>query len=87
MSTIGAGTSRWSHALWKPRFYPANLAAAKFLGYYATRLNTVESNCTFRSVAGEKSPQSGLFAQDRKPACGSSRGPCTQGRLVHLFQA
>ena len=55
MSTIYAGTSGWSYTTWKPRFYPANLASAKFLKHYATRLNTVESNYTFRSVPGEKS--------------------------------
>jgi uncharacterized protein YecE (DUF72 family) len=48
MSAIYAGTSGWSYPSWKPRFYPAKLASAKFLGYYATRLNTVEVNYTFR---------------------------------------
>src|SRR4029077_15469018 len=49
-----AGTSGWAYAAWKPRFYPAKLAAAKFLEYYATRLNTVEVNYTFRHIASEK---------------------------------
>jgi uncharacterized protein YecE (DUF72 family) len=48
MSALYAGTSGWSYPPWKPRFYPAKLASAKFLGYYATRLNTVEVNYTFR---------------------------------------
>jgi uncharacterized protein YecE (DUF72 family) len=54
MATIYAGTSGWAYANWKPRFYPAKLAAAKFLEYYATRLNTVEVNYTFRHYASEK---------------------------------
>src|ERR1700722_5385294 len=45
---VYAGTSGWAYATWKPEFYPAKLAAAKFLGYYATRLNSVEVNYTFR---------------------------------------
>jgi uncharacterized protein YecE (DUF72 family) len=48
MGKIYAGTSGWAYASWKPEFYPAKLAAAKFLGYYATRLNSVELNYTFR---------------------------------------
>jgi len=49
MATIYAGTSGWAYASWKPSFYPAKLASARFLSYYATRLNTVEVNYTFRA--------------------------------------
>jgi|SRR5215469_9822114 len=49
MATIYAGTSGWAYASWKPSFYPAKLASAKFLSYYAARLNTVEVNYTFRA--------------------------------------
>jgi uncharacterized protein YecE (DUF72 family) len=51
---IYAGTSGWAYASWKPSFYPAKLASAKFLGYYATRLNSVELNYTFRRRVTEK---------------------------------
>jgi uncharacterized protein YecE (DUF72 family) len=51
---IYAGTSGWAYASWKPKFYPAKLASAKFLGYYGTRLNSVEVNYTFRSEVTEK---------------------------------
>lgn len=51
---IYAGTSGWSYPTWKPQFYPQKLAAAKFLSYYATRLNSVEVNYTFRHYASEK---------------------------------
>jgi uncharacterized protein YecE (DUF72 family) len=54
MATIYAGTSGWAYASWKPRFYPPKLASAKFLNFYATRLNTVEVNYTFRARVSEK---------------------------------
>jgi len=46
---VHAGTSGWAYAGWKPKFYPAKLASARFLSYYATRLNSVEVNYTFRT--------------------------------------
>ncbi len=48
MGKIYAGTSGWAYASWKPEFYPAKLSPGKFLSYYATRLNSVELNYTFR---------------------------------------
>lgn len=54
MGEIYAGTSGWAYASWKPDFYPAKLASAKFLGYYGTRLNSVELNYTFRRWATKK---------------------------------
>jgi uncharacterized protein YecE (DUF72 family) len=54
LAKIYAGTSGWAYAGWKPDFYPAKLASAKFLGYYGTRLNSVELNYTFRRRATEK---------------------------------
>lgn len=54
MSKVYAGTSGWAYSSWKPDFYPAKLASAKFLTYYATRLNTVEVNYTFRRFPTEK---------------------------------
>jgi uncharacterized protein YecE (DUF72 family) len=51
---IYAGTSGWAYPSWRPRFYPAKLASAKFLEHYATRLNSVEVNYTFRSPVGKK---------------------------------
>jgi uncharacterized protein YecE (DUF72 family) len=51
---IYAGTSGWAYATWKPDFYPPKLAPAKFLGYYATRLNSVELNYTFRRYVTKK---------------------------------
>jgi uncharacterized protein YecE (DUF72 family) len=54
MGTIFSGTSGWAYSTWKPSFYPAKLASAKFLGYYASRLNSVELNYTFRRFPTEK---------------------------------
>jgi uncharacterized protein YecE (DUF72 family) len=54
MSTIYAGTSGWAYPAWKPAFYPAKLASAKFLGYYSSRLNSTEVNYTFRRFPTEK---------------------------------
>jgi uncharacterized protein YecE (DUF72 family) len=54
VSKVYAGTSGWAYPSWKPEFYPAKLASAKFLGYYASRLNSVELNYTFRRFPTEK---------------------------------
>ena len=54
MGKLYAGTSGWAYPQWKPEFYPAKLPAAKFLGYYGTRLNSVELNYTFRRFPTEK---------------------------------
>jgi uncharacterized protein YecE (DUF72 family) len=54
MGKVYAGTSGWAYATWKPDFYPAKLASAKFLAYYASRLNSVELNHTFRRFPPEK---------------------------------
>jgi uncharacterized protein YecE (DUF72 family) len=50
---IHIGTSGWAYASWKPDFYPPKLAARKFLEYYATQLNSVEVNYTFRQLPSE----------------------------------
>ncbi|HLH37456.1 MAG TPA: DUF72 domain-containing protein [Alloacidobacterium sp.] len=44
------GCSGWAYPTWKPDFYPAKVPAKKFLEYYATQLNSVEVNYTFRSL-------------------------------------
>jgi uncharacterized protein YecE (DUF72 family) len=44
---IRAGTSGFSYAAWKGRFYPEKLPASRMLAAYATRLPTVEINATF----------------------------------------
>jgi uncharacterized protein YecE (DUF72 family) len=54
MGKLFAGTSGWAYPAWKPAFYPAKTPPAKFLPYYATRLNSVEVNYTFRRYATAK---------------------------------
>jgi uncharacterized protein YecE (DUF72 family) len=54
MAGLYAGTSGWAYPSWKPDFYPPKLASAKFLQFYATRLNTVEVNYSFRHYLTEK---------------------------------
>ena len=48
-SRIYVGYSGWAYPTWKPVFYPEKLPSKKFLEYYATQLNSVEVNYTFRS--------------------------------------
>ncbi len=50
MPKLYAGTSGFAYAKWKPDFYPQKLAAKNFLQHYATRLNAVEINYTFRQL-------------------------------------
>ncbi len=54
MARLFAGTSGFSYPAWKPDFYPKDVPAKKFLEYYATRLNSVEVNYTFRQLPSAK---------------------------------
>jgi uncharacterized protein YecE (DUF72 family) len=49
-SRLFAGTSGWAYPTWKPEVYPDKLAAKKFLPYYASQMNSVEVNYTFRTL-------------------------------------
>ena len=57
MAQLYVGTSGWAYPGWKPDFYPAKLAQKKFLPHYATQLNTVEVNFTFRQLVKETTTQ------------------------------
>ena len=57
MAQFYAGTSGWAYPSWKPQFYPDKLSQTKFLTYYATKLNTVEVNFTFRQLVKETTTQ------------------------------
>lgn len=57
MPQLFAGTSGWAYPGWKPDFYPAKVAQKKFLSHYATQLNTVEVNFTFRQLVKESTIQ------------------------------
>ena len=60
MAQVFTGTSGWAYPSWKPGFYPEKLAQKKFLGFYATKLNTVEVNFTFRQLVKETTIQNWL---------------------------
>lgn len=62
MAQLYVGTSGWAYPSWKPDFYPAKLAQAKFLQYYATQLNAVEVNFTFRQLLKETTAQKWIEA-------------------------
>jgi uncharacterized protein YecE (DUF72 family) len=57
MAQLYAGTSGWAYPSWKPAFYPAKLPQKNFLQHYATQLNTVEVNFTFRQLVKETTVQ------------------------------
>jgi uncharacterized protein YecE (DUF72 family) len=56
------GTSGFSYPAWKPAFYPEELANSNFLSYYATRLNSVEINYTYRRIAAPSTFEKWLAA-------------------------
>ncbi len=60
--SVYAGTSGWAYASWKPGFYPAKTPAARMLAYYASQLNSVEVNFTFRQLPSEKQLKTWLDA-------------------------
>jgi uncharacterized protein YecE (DUF72 family) len=62
MAQLYVGTSGWAYPSWKPDFYPAKLAQAKFLQYYATKLNAVEVNFTFRQLLKDTTAQKWIDA-------------------------
>jgi uncharacterized protein YecE (DUF72 family) len=57
MSQLYVGTSGWAYPSWKPDFYPAKLPQKNFLRHYASHLNTVEVNFTFRQLVKETTVQ------------------------------
>jgi uncharacterized protein YecE (DUF72 family) len=57
MNKVFIGTSGWAYASWKPDFYPPKTPSSKFLSYYATQLNCVEVNYTFRTRPAYKTLQ------------------------------
>ena len=47
------GTSGWHYDHWRDLFYPANLAKAEWLGFYASHFDTVELNNSFYRLPSE----------------------------------
>jgi uncharacterized protein YecE (DUF72 family) len=50
MAHLFSGTSGFAYTTWKPDFYPPKVVSKDFLKHYATRLNAVEINYTFRQL-------------------------------------
>ncbi|HVZ17920.1 MAG TPA: DUF72 domain-containing protein [Terriglobales bacterium] len=59
-ANVHVGTSGWGYPTWKPAFYPKEVKQKDFLRYYASQLNAVEVNYTFRHMVSEKSVTSWL---------------------------
>src|SRR5262245_57905645 len=51
---IWIGTSGYTYAEWKGKFYPADLSAKKMLAFYGKHFPTTESNYTFRTIPSLK---------------------------------
>lgn len=47
MATFRVGTSGWSYASWRGRFYPAELSPRRYLEFYARHFSTTEVNYSF----------------------------------------
>jgi uncharacterized protein YecE (DUF72 family) len=62
MAQLFTGTSGFSYPAWKPDFYPKDLPAKRFLEHYASRLNSVEVNYTFRQLPSAKTLEGWLAA-------------------------
>jgi uncharacterized protein YecE (DUF72 family) len=62
MHKFHIGTSGWAYSSWKPNFYPAKTPSSKFLDYYATQLNCVEVNYTYRARPAVKTLQNWVSA-------------------------
>jgi uncharacterized protein YecE (DUF72 family) len=62
MAQLFTGTSGFSYPAWKPDFYPKDLPVKRFLEHYASRLNSVEVNYTFRQLPSAKTLEGWLAA-------------------------
>jgi uncharacterized protein YecE (DUF72 family) len=47
LGRVRVGCSGWNYKSWRGAFYPRDLAASRWLEYYAARFDTVEVNNTF----------------------------------------
>jgi uncharacterized protein YecE (DUF72 family) len=76
---LALGTSGYAYKEWKGKFYPAELAASKYLGYYAERFPTVEINNTFYQMPKAATLEG--WAKDVPP--GFSFAFKAPGRITH----
>jgi uncharacterized protein YecE (DUF72 family) len=79
---IHIGTSGWAYPSWKPGFYPQAVSQKKFLEYYATQLNSVEVNYTFRHLP-TASTLAAWLASSGSGFCFSFKAP---QKLTHILR-
>lgn len=79
---IYTGTSGFAYPAWKPAFYPKNVASKKFLEYYATRLNCVEINYTYRQLPKATTLESWVAATPE----GFLFSPKAHMKLTHILR-
>jgi uncharacterized protein YecE (DUF72 family) len=82
MATLYAGTSGFAYPSWKPDFYPPKLSAKDFLKHYATRLNAVEINYTFRQLPKLSTLENWISATPE----GFSFSCKAHQRITHIFR-
>lgn len=82
MARLFAGTSGFAYPAWKPAFYPAKLPSKRFLEHYATRLNAVEINYTFRRLVSASTLESWI---SQTPA-GFVFAPKANQRITHILR-
>ncbi len=82
MANLYAGTSGFAYPTWKPRFYPPQLPASRFLDHYSTRLNCVEVNYTFRNNPSPKTLENWI----KKTPAGFLFCPKAHMRITHILR-
>jgi uncharacterized protein YecE (DUF72 family) len=74
------GCSGWNYKAWRGLFYPPDLQPADWLGFYATRFNTVEANSTFYRLP----PPAVFSAWQREVPRGFLMAVKASGYLTHF---
>jgi uncharacterized protein YecE (DUF72 family) len=80
MARLFAGTSGFAYPAWKPGFYPEKLPQKRFLEHYATRLNAVEINYSFKRLISASTIE-GWLAQTGE---GFQFAPKAHERITHF---
>ncbi len=88
------GTSGWTYADWRGRFYPARLPQREWLAYYAARFPTVELNVTTYRLPKERDvarwaavPEAFRYTVKLSRLITHRRAPGTPQRFVDNFFA
>jgi uncharacterized protein YecE (DUF72 family) len=77
---VWLGCSGWAYPTWKPEFYPPKTSAKQMLRHYATQLNSVEVNYTFRHLPSASTVE-GWLAQTGQDFRFSFKAP---QRITHI---